>query len=155
MTSYYAEDLFHPTNTAEDLISVDSKKKRTNRALAKKMSGFDPNYYQINKIINVNVDGNIKRKRKTISFYGSTTHIRNAISGEFCEGYKVGSRYEDLYFKVGLCGGENGQTPVLLFYDSHKEWSNHMSENISDKDLEKWEIKNERMRNIVYRENNP
>ena len=151
--AYYEDDLFHPTNTNEDLISIGSGgRKKVNRLLSK-MNGGDNSYFQISKLVDVRINGQMMKKRRNIAFYASGPHgtnIRHAITGEFYKGHTVGSKSEYLYFKVGLgcgiTGLSNDQSPFTLFYDSHNEWSNHMQENISDKDKEKWEKRNKKAR---------
>lgn len=67
-------------------------------------------------------------KMKSLIMFGSGdsgTTIRNAVTGEKYYGHRVGSKYEDLYFKARNCTGEFSE-PVTLFYDSVEQYERHM-----------------------------
>ena len=154
--AYYEDDLFHPTNIAEDARSTDAfipPLSRGRRLVTKKTAENDPNYLQIVVPVNVSNGGRIVEQKKKVAFYASTNLIRNAITGEYCDGYKVGSRFEELYFKVGVSNSvtnrPNAQSPVTLFYDSPEQWSAHMFSTISKSEVDYWRSKNEGMKNIL------
>ena len=153
--AYYEDDFFHPTNTADDIISVGSNGRKKVNTLLAKMNGGD-GYFQITKMVDVLVNGTYIKKPKKIAFYPSGPHgttIRHAITGEYYPGHTIGSKAEYLYFKVGLSTGVTGlpncNSPFNLFYDSYNEWSKHMQETLSDKDIAKWEQQHTRAKNSV------
>lgn len=84
--------------------------------------------------------GGKKFKNVTIDMYGSGdtgTQIRNAITG-LPTNYLVGSKDEDLFYKVSICTGidrDNG--PVHLYYDSPSQYENHQFTTVSD-DVKEW-----------------
>lgn len=81
-----------------------------------------------------------KSKNVTIEMYGSGdtgSQIRNAVTG-LPTNYLVGSKEEDLFYKVSICTGvdkENG--PIHLFYDSPAQYENHQFTTVSE-DVKEW-----------------
>jgi hypothetical protein len=68
-------------------------------------------------------------KKKKLLIFGSGdvgATIRNAVTGEKYYGHKVGSKNEDLYFKVRLCTGEFGIQVPALFYESAEQYEKHL-----------------------------
>jgi len=81
------------------------------------------------------------RKTVTIENYGSGqqgSRIRNAVTGErFNE--LVGSKFEDLYFKVVESTGRfNRRDPLILFYDTPDQYENHHFVTVNNLVKEKW-----------------
>ena len=143
--AYYEDDLFHPTNIAEDARSTDAfipSLSRGRRIVTKKIAENDPNYLQIVVPVNVLNNGRNVEQKKKIAFYASTNLIRNAITGEYCDGHKVGSQSEYLYFKVGVSNSvtkrPNAQSPVTLFYDSPEQYERHQRVKLSHETKEHW-----------------
>ena len=102
----------------------------------------------------------IKRKKTprghfSLEFYEtpnvSDCRMRNAITGAWyrddhpkCK-YLVGTRQEDLFFKVRISTGEpevwnheNHKNTYLLFYDSPEQYERHQHEKLSMEIKEKW-----------------
>jgi len=62
-----------------------------------------------------------------VNVYGSSvtgSHIRHAISGEYTK-YIVGSKNEELFYKVCVATGTNKDGPVTLFFNSQDEYLRH------------------------------
>ena len=91
-----------------------------------------------------------KPKNKRIHIYTSGTagsRIRDAETGDYFPN-KVGSKDEDLFFKVILATGEcksaNGSS--TLFYSSPQHYMNHLNCSVEPDTIAKWEVKrNERL----------
>ena len=100
-----------------------------------------------------------KYKRETILYYKTSyvpgTYIRNALTGDYYN-FLVGSKFENLLYKVFLSTGEKGtQTTVLhnhykdktinepsiLYYDSPIEYEKHFCCRVGPAIKEKWNIK--------------
>ncbi len=119
----YEDDMCHPLNQeCEPTIpySFDNNTK-----VKKIMS----NVYQSNKGFHLIKRQSKDKKPHNVEVFvsgdqGST--IRNAISGSYYYGDKVGSKQEDLYFKVSISTGELGKEPVILFYDTPEQYERHM-----------------------------
>jgi hypothetical protein len=65
-----------------------------------------------------------KGKIKFVTVYGSGptgSYIRHAISGEYTK-YIVGSKSEELFYKVCVATGFNKDGPLTLFYGSQDEY---------------------------------
>ena len=81
------------------------------------------------------------RKTVTIENYGSGqqgSRIRNAVTGERCKEL-VGSKFEDLYFKVVESTGRfNRRDPLILFYDTPDQFENHHFVTVNPLTKEKW-----------------
>lgn len=105
----------------------------------------------------------VKRKvgRKTTSLVYFTTpftpdcKIVNAVTGlryrdddPKCK-YVVGSIQEDLFFKVCISNGENGQESTLLFYDSPEQYEKHQFATLSQPIKEQW--LNKKMNYILHK----
>ena len=124
----------------------------------------------VSSVHNKNIHNNdrgfhvIKRKKNSrghflLEFYEtpnvSECRIRNAITGLWyrddhpkCK-YLVGSRQEDLFFKVRnstgeseICNHENRKNTYLLFYDSPEQYERHQKTTLSQLEKEKWQEKN-------------
>jgi hypothetical protein len=99
-------------------------------------------------------NGSLKRSKidvYTSGFIGS--RIRNAETGEYFK-HLVGSLDENLYFKVALtsdeCKTKNGSN--MLFYISPDHCMRHLYCEITDENVEKWEVKrkNRLLANKIY-----
>ena len=88
----------------------------------------DGKYYK-SKQIEIYVSGDIGKK------------IRNAITG-FKYDDKVGSKQEDLYFKVKNNSAPLGSTAGSLFYESPEQFEKHQFIELSREVKEKWYAKN-------------
>jgi hypothetical protein len=87
--------------------------------------------------------GIVKNKRIKVYTSGSSgTKIRDAETGEFYP-YKVGSKNEDIFFKViiatGECNSANGSNTV--FYCSPQHYENHLCSSVYPEIIAKWEAK--------------
>ena len=83
------------------------------------------------------------RKTVTIENYGSGqqgSRIRNAVTGEkYSHSELVGSKFEDLYFKVIESTGRfNRRDPLILFYDTPDQYENHHFVTLNNLVKEKW-----------------
>ena len=119
----------------------------------------NPNYNYNNNnntVHNINDKGyhRIRRQKKiggkfVLEYYETSinvdTRIRNAVTG--CRyrddhpklRYLVGSRQEDLFFKVIISNGENGNNnPVFLFYDNPEQFEKHQRVLLAQPIKEKW-----------------
>ena len=96
-------------------------------------------------------DSDGKRSVKKIELYttgGTGSNIRDAETGEYY-GEKVGTKYEDLYFKVSLATGEcrslNGSN--TLFYLSPQHYERHLYLELDNDTIVNWETKKQ---NLLY-----
>lgn len=88
-------------------------------------------------------NGNFKNKRIQVFTSGGVgTKIRDAETGEFYPN-KVGSKDEELFFKVaiatGECTSENGSN--TLFYCSPQHYENHLRTTVDPNIIIDWEKK--------------
>lgn len=96
-------------------------------------------------------DGKIKNKKINVfTSNGTGFKIRDAETGDYTN-YIVGSKDEDLFYKVGLSTGElnslNGSN--TLFYASPRHYMNHLYCEINPEDIATWEEKrNNRMKEL-------
>lgn len=125
-------------------VSTISSRKKSKNLMDQHKQG-SPGYVCINP-------ANKKLGEKRIDgYYTSTTTgvpIRNAITG-FCENdysgkrmYTVGSRWEDLFFKVVLTTTKEGS--LTLFYDSPEQYAQHMRTKLPDSVATNWYAKHQR-----------
>ena len=103
---------------------------------------IDRGYNQITKKY-INYDG--KSKSKKIDIYTSSGYgsfIRDAESGTYYN-YKVGSSYEDLFFKVSFANGKLNSTNEsnTLFYLTPQHYMKHMMCEVPQEIINNWENK--------------
>ena len=82
-----------------------------------------------------------KNSHAKVEYYRSGNmgmSIRNAITGERYRGLLVGSKAEDLFFKVIICNGETGREGVTLFYETPEAYERHQYETLSKEMKAKW-----------------
>jgi hypothetical protein len=134
----YYEDTFHPS---QDNDILNHQKKELNN-----VKSCDSGYTFVyrDKVL---PSGKIKKTR--VDCYTSSdsgTNIRNAETGNYYK-YKVGSKEEDLFFKIALSSGEihasNGSN--ILFYDSPEQYEKHLMYELSDDIKEKWVLKKQQL----------
>jgi len=131
----YQEYYFNPADpndyeNKEDLVAKALKEDRGLNMLIRK----------------VKMDsGNFKSKSKRIRVFtsdGVGTRIRDAETGEYYPN-KVGSKDEDLFFKVAIATGEftsaNGSN--TLFYCSPQHYENHLYTTVNPGWIVTWEEK--------------
>jgi len=112
-----------------------------NKDLLNEAKKLDKGYTKISSFIERS-DGSLKKMKKDIytsGFIGS--HIRNAETGEYYREL-VGSRNEELYFKIKISTGElkskNGSN--TLFYLSPEHCMKHLFIDVPQDIIDKWEI---------------
>jgi hypothetical protein len=113
------EDIYHPTNTSTLVIEPVVKKiKTTDEFIFKRKT----------------LEG-----LKKIKCYKSLPNgrIRNAITGDYYE-YKVGSKYEDLYFS---CIMAYEKDMVLLFFLNPDDYEEHLLTTLPDEKKLDWYLK--------------
>ena len=131
----YYEDSFHPNE--ENAIASSNQKKELNN-----IKSFDSGYGYVyrNKM-----SSSSKVKHARVDCYTSGdlgTRIRNAETGQYYK-FKVGSKDEDLFFKIALATGElkttNGSN--VLFYDSPEQYEKHLMTEVDEETKDMWVAK--------------
>lgn len=119
--------------------SVDSRSKN-NRKLMEDMKLADKGYQCVKRKV---MRGEVCKTAK-IEYYTTNytpgIKIRDAITGMRYK-HLVGSRDEDLFFKVRLSNGETGSDPPLLFYESPESYEKHQHCALSDTIKSVWREK--------------
>jgi hypothetical protein len=127
----YYEDSFHPND--ENDITTSQKKELNN------IKSYDTGYCFVyrNK---ESASGKIKNTRIDCYTSGDTgMTIRNAETGSYYK-YKVGTKEEDLLFKVALATGElrARNSSNVLFYDSPEQYEKHLMTEIDQEIKDIW-----------------
>jgi len=122
----YEEDMFHPLNPESQIV---------NNSIIKKfmVSTTKKGFYSLKRKVNNN--------KVSVDVYASGglgTNIRNAISGEYYYGYKVGTVKEDLFYKTSVCTGETGNEGVVLFFENPEQYERHFYIQVDACDKERW-----------------
>jgi len=127
----YYDDSFHP-NEENDVTNYQKKE----------LNNLKSNDTGYGYIFRKQLLPSGKSKKTRVDCYTSGdvgSKIRNAEDGNYYK-YKVGSKEEDLLFKIRLAKGElktnNGSN--LLFYDSPEQYEKHLTQEIDDEIKEKW-----------------
>lgn len=128
-------DYFNASDMSIDETSTIDTETRNHLKMNEVHKRMDKDYYCYKTRINCE---NIKIELYSSPFKG---FIRNATTGIRSQ-YKVGSKYEDLFFKVKDVA-RNNQTvlnnlPRKLFYDSPEECERHMHVIIPTEVKETW-----------------
>lgn len=145
----YQEDYFNPLNP-NDYNGEDEYGQTIN--IVKKDKGL--NILTRNTI---KYTGKNKNKRIKVYTSGSAgTRIRDAETGEYYLN-KVGSKDEDLFFKViistGECNSENGSNK--LFYLSPQHYENHLYTDVNSGTIAKWEATRDARLNELKKKTQP
>jgi hypothetical protein len=99
------------------------------------------------------ISKNKKYKKKRIEIYtssGTGNHIRNPETGDYSN-YLVGSKDEDLFFKVmlatGECRSKNGSN--TLFYDTPRDYATHLKCSVDPQMVAVWEEKRQARLSVI------
>lgn len=132
----YQDDYFNPAdlNEFDDDNNVEKMFEKAKHA----DRGYNVVYRKAQK-----KDGKIYNKKIEIyTTSGIGNHIRDAETGEYYTNL-VGSKDEDLFYKVILATGEcrsaNGSS--TLFYNSPQHYANHLLCDIDPVNIEVWNMK--------------
>ena len=84
------------------------------------------------------------KKIKVYTTSGVGSNIRDAETGQYYPNF-VGSKDEDLFFKVILATGEckSANKSSTLFYLSPQHYVNHLLSDVSEEIINKWQVKNQ------------
>ena len=142
----YQDDYYNPADPNDYDEPVENSLERTKRV----DRGYNVVLRKFQK-----KDGTFKNKK--IDIYtsgGHGTNIRDAESGQYYTNL-VGSKDEDLFFKVALATGEctsrNGSN--TLFYLSPQHYESHQNCKVNQELIDKWERKrNARLKEVRTRE---
>ena len=129
---YYEEDYGY---AGSDDTSLDLNANTPN------MKKNDSKYEKYSIKVSITKNGRQARKNVNIVNYGSGQQgafIRNAVTGNLYIDL-VGSKAEDLYFKVvDSTGRFNRKEPIILFYDTPDQFENHHYTTVHNSVKEKW-----------------
>ena len=83
-----------------------------------------------------------KKKKLKVEIYetlgGTGATIRNAVTGKFENGVRVGSNQTRLFFNIALCTGETGPSPADLYYNTPEECERHFHCTLTPEVKMKW-----------------
>lgn len=122
----YEDDMFHPMNPESQIVNNHIVKKFM-------VSTTKKGFYSLKRKVNNN--------NVNVDVYASGelgTNIRNAISGEYYYGYKVGTAKEDLFYKTCVSTSETGKEPIVLFFENPEQYERHFYTQIDAADKERW-----------------
>ena len=149
-----ANDYFDVSDISiEETSSIDTE-LRDRRKITELHKRMDKDYYSYKR----RVFGEDGIRMEKVEVYSSPLItnglIRNATTGIRME-HRVGSKYEDLYFRV-MDVNANNHTPLndlprKLFYDNPEQCERHLKITISKDGKETWLEKNLRARALYCR----
>jgi hypothetical protein len=147
----YFGDLYDPNENNNIAIVNDEHK-----VIIGETKSMDIGYNTITREI-IRTDG--RRKNVKIDLYssnGTGKCIRDAETGVYYKNL-VGSKDEDLFFKVSLatgeCNSKNGST--TFFYISPTHYMSHMNCQVSPEIIQNWESKRNARLNEVKNQSRP
>jgi hypothetical protein len=141
MYNEYGELTEEYVNNAADEVSVSNSSSvsltsdiKRRRKMMEDLKRTDKDYHKIYRY----VDG----KKKSIEIYTTNClgggRIRSAIGGSYNESFRIGSKDEDIFFKVTMATGECGKDLSVLFFDSPEQYERHLCVSVSQDIKEKW-----------------
>jgi hypothetical protein len=149
-----ANDYFDLSDVSiEETSSIDTE-LRDRRKMNEIHKRMDKDYYSYKRQA-FSEDG---MRMEKVQLYSSplltSGPIRNAVTGIRME-HRVGSKYEDLYFRV-MDVHSNNHTPIndlprKLFYDNPEQCERHLQITVPNEVKETWAQKNLRARALYYR----
>jgi hypothetical protein len=144
---YYEDDHFSPVNKND--MDENNNRNLQNYIDLKKI---DKGYGKIKRKLNTTwIDGKFY-KNINIEYYTSKQYIRNAITGQRYNNIKIGSIYEDFYFKVKVSNCEFTNEKGILYYDSPEQFEKHQFIILSREVKEMWHNKNLAIRLLIAKE---
>lgn len=133
---YYENDHFSPTAMNDwNVDSTQTGLRNIPANMYKKVNNYQYSKYTFSAS---------KRAKSKTDFYASPYYngpIYDAVTGTTIKGHFVGSKYEDLYFKVRCSDLGIGQEGATFFYHSPAEYERHNSSILNAELKEKWEKK--------------
>jgi membrane-associated HD superfamily phosphohydrolase len=137
MNDYDTEPSAESVAESLDSISVTSDIKKR-RKLMDEYKKIDKGYHKVYRT-------NSKHKKVSVEFYETSStpgnKIRNAITGGYEEKMRVGSKYENLFFKVKIATGETGKDGGSLYFDTPEQYERHFHTTVSQPEKEVWQTK--------------
>lgn len=149
----YEDDYFNPANPND--YDAGDLTRRQEDVLAK-ARGEDKGLNTVTRKVQ-HENGKIKNKRiRVYTSSGVGSKIRDAETGEYYPN-KVGSKDEDLFFKViiatGECKSVNGSNAA--FYCSPQHYENHLHSSVDHERIASWEEKRDFRLKEMKREMKP
>jgi hypothetical protein len=125
-----------------DYMNDNFDEPKSKKDIFDELKKADKGYYSWFK----RVEGS--RKPHKVEVYGSGdvgSRIRDPITGDRYKNYFVGSKNEDLFFKVKMATGEfGGRDGPTLFYSSPEEYEKHTKSFLSQETKDNWLAKKSR-----------
>lgn len=132
----FYDDNYNPTDPNDYDVNVNETDANGKNKLGQ-FKQLNRRYHQINRNITKN---NGKQQLVTIGLYSSGnigSYIKNAETGESYN-YKVGSKDEDLFFKVSHSTGEFKSGPLTLFYETPEHFERHQLVTLDNNIIQSW-----------------
>jgi hypothetical protein len=121
---------------SESASSVSNELGKKQRKMLEEIKKMDKGYHK--------VDRKVDNKKRSIEFYSTSifpgSKIRGAIGGSYYHGFKVGSKDEDMFFKIAMSTGECKDNNIC-FFDTPEQFEKHMHCTVAEADKEKWYTK--------------
>lgn len=130
----------------ESFEPIPIKKRRNKRKFSQdEPKPPDSGYHKVTR----RKDGlKVKTEIYSTSFVPGTM-IRDAITGHRYSQYRVGSIYEDLFFKVKDTSGYIGKEAYTLFYESPEQCERHMKVNVPTSSKKTWTDKFVKTKDLI------
>jgi hypothetical protein len=123
-------DIYSVSSADSESLDDNAKKQRKMLEELKKM---DKGYHKVYR----HMDG----KRRSVEIYSTNilpgSKIRGAIGGSYYPSFKVGSKDENLFFKIAMATGECKDNNIL-FFDTPEQYEKHMNVTLDQTIKEKW-----------------
>jgi len=137
-----AENITMVDTFSDSDSSSSNQVSRKQKKMLEEIKKMDKGYHKVYRTVD--------DKKKSIEFYSTSifpgSKIRGAIGGSYYPGFKVGSRDEDLFFKIACSTGDCKDNNIC-FFDTPEQFENHMHISIDQSVKEKWyeKFNNERI----------
>jgi hypothetical protein len=123
-------DSYSVSNSDSESLDENAKKQRKMLEELKKM---DKGYHKVYR--------RVEGKKKSVEIYSTSifprSKIRGAIGGSYYPSFKVGTRDENLFFKIAMATGECKDNNIF-FFDTPEQYEKHMNTTLDQSIKEKW-----------------
>lgn len=133
---------FQPVYQKDDFTIASESSVVSDISPARKKQRNYLDAYKLNDKLYHKIVRNGGNKQEKVGLYSTNitpgASIRDAITGLTDDTCRVGTIYEDLFFKVVFATGEFGSDPKTAFFDCPEHYERHLNASVSQQNKDNW-----------------
>lgn len=133
---------FQPVYQKDDFTIASESSVVSDISPARKKQRNYLDAYKLNDKLYHKIVRNGGNKQEKVGLYSTNitpgASIRDAITGLTDDTSRVGTIYEDLFFKVVFATGEFGSDPKTAFFDCPEHYERHLNASVSQQNKDNW-----------------